>query len=360
MGRRRTTDRGWPKGWYLKGTVIYFRLSKYKDVLGPKPIRLGKTEKEAYKTFSQLPIHGDKSDSLLLNDVMKRYEVEVLPENAARTQENKRYYMKLLRKSAGHFKVTQIKQSHAWELFGALKKVRGLKTARETVGCLRHILSMCVKWGLIDQNLLLGMRLEKPKSRKRYIEDSELDLFVKGYATERIKAHVAIKLETGMDKQDILLIQHSDAIDSGLKHSRHKTEAVEKIYEWTPDLKLAYEQLKKAYRKKKGDIGSRWVCKTRTGDPYFPIVEGKVLDENGHPFGAPSGWNSQWNRCMQKWKADGHEGFHEHDIRKKVASDTTLENAQELLDHTNPAMTKTYRVKTKVVKLDKNSYRDPE
>lgn len=355
MGRIRTTDRGWPKGWYLKGKTIYFRLAKYRDIIGSKPIKLGLTEKEAYKTFSQLPIHGN-SDSLLLSDVMARYEIEVLPNNAARTQENKRYYIKYLRKSAGHFKVTQIKQSHAWTLFEALKKARGLKTARETVSCLRHVLSMCVKWGLVDQNLLLGMRLEKPKARTRYVTDKELGLFVSKYATERVMAHIALKLETGMDKQDILLIAHSDAQADGLHHARHKTEAVRKIYAWTPELVKAYDQLKKAYRKKKGDIGSRWVCKTREGAPYFPIIEGQVLDAKGHPFGAPSGWNSQWQRCMVKWKEDGYEGFHEHDIRKKVASDTTLANAQELLDHTNPAMTEKYRVKTKIVKLEKNSY----
>jgi len=71
---------------------------------------------------------------------------------------------------------------------------------------------------------------------------------------------------------------------------------------------------------------------------------------------------------MKKWKEDGNEGFHEHDIRKKVASDTTLENAQELLDHADATITeRVYRTKPKVVKLasrdalnPENSYQSPK
>jgi integrase len=359
MGRKRDTDNGWPKGWYQKGPSIYFRLAKYKDILGPKPIRLGSSEREAFKTYAELPIHGNLTNgSTRLDDVLTRYEVEVLPGNAPRTQENKRYYIETLRKVAGHIDVRLIKQKHAWQFFDALKRKRGLKTARETIGCLRHVMSMCVRWGYVDLNLLLGMRLPKAKPRRRYVTDEELALFVNEYATPRIQAHIAIKLETGMDKQDILLIEHKDIQEVGLRHNRHKTDSHEKHYGWTDELLAAVELLKRAYRKKKNDVGSRFICKTRTGEPYFPAREEngvkRYLDENGHPFGAPSGWNSQWQRCMKAFKEAGHEGFHEHDIRKKVASDTSLVNAQELLDHSSPTITeKVYRVKPRVVKLER-------
>lgn len=363
MGRKRQSGKDWPKGWYQKGPSIYFKLAKYKDVLGPKPIRLGSTEREAYRAYAELPIHNDPNTSRKLADVLQRYETEVLPGNAPRTQENKRMYIETLRKVAGHIDVRLLKQQHAWQFFDALKRKRGLKTARETIGCLRHVMSMCVRWGYVDQNLLLGMRMPKLKSRRRYVTDEELEIFCRDFATPRMRAHIALKLETGMDKQDILLMELSDIQEQGLRHNRHKTESIEKFYAWTDELRAAVDALRKAYRKKRNDVGSRYICKNRNGDPYFPAEEEngvkRYLDENGHPFGAPTGWNSQWQRCMKSFKEAGHEGFHEHDIRKKVASDTNLLNAQDLLDHSSPLITeKVYRVKPKVVKLDRRKLSD--
>jgi integrase len=194
------------------------------------------------------------------------------------------------------------------------------------------------------------MRMTKPKTRTRYINDDEWNLFMDKYATKRIKAHLLFKLETGMDKQDILLVQVSDLRDDGVHTNRHKTEGKERVYEWTPELKDAVDDIRIAYR---GKVSSPYLCHTREGKPYFPRDGKKVLDKNGHPFGPPSGWNSQWQRCMKKWKADGYEGFHEHDVRTKVASDTDLKNAQELLDHSDPRITeKVYRVKPKLIKLN--------
>lgn len=209
-------------------------------------------------------------------------------------------------------------------------------------------MSKAVEWGLIDRNLLLGMRIPKPKPRTRYVTDDELELFIQEYATKHIKAHLRFKLETGMDKQDILLVQLNDLQHDGVHTRRHKTEGLERIYVWTPELKQAVDALRSAY---KGKVSCAYLSHTREGKPYFPMIGGRVLDENGHPFGKPTGWDSQWQRCMKKWKEDGQEGFHEHDIRKKVASDTDLENAQELLDHASSTTTeKIYRVKPKEVK----------
>ena len=348
MGRGRKNNQGWPKGWYKKGPSFYFKLAKHREVLGNKPIRLGNSIREAYETFARLPIHS-KEEINTLSQLIERYTLEVLPLNAAGTQENKRTYLRTLVKVAGHFQLEDIQQHHAWSVFHEMHGINGLKTARETIGCWRHVMSKAVEWGLIETNLLKGMKLPKPKPRTRYVTDEELNLFMNEYATKRIKAHLQFKLETGMDKQDILLVQLSDLKGDGVHTCRHKVEGRERVYQWTPELKNAVEALRSAY---KGKVSSTYLCHTREGKPYFPIKEGRVLDENGHPYGKPSGWNSQWQRCMKKWKADGHVGFHEHDVRKKVASDTSLENAQELLDHSSPEITeRVYRVKPKLIKL---------
>jgi len=329
--------------------MIYFKLAKHRNVLGSKPILLGNNLKDAYQSFACLPIH-QTSKCNDLNDLIGEYQRRVLPFNAAGTRENKRFYLRTITKVAGHFPLDSIKQHDAWTVFNTLEEINGLKTARETIACWRHMMSKAFEWGLVDRNLLLGMRLPKPKSRTRYVSDSELELFIQDYATKHIKAHLQFKLETGMDKQDILLIQLGDLRDDGVHTRRHKTDGRERVYVWTAELRDAVEALRMAYKSK---VSSPYLSHTRAGKPYFPVIGNKVVDENGHPFGKPSGWNSQWQRCMKKWKEDGNEGFHEHDIRKKVASDTSLENAQEMLDHSSPALTeKVYRVKPKKVKLE--------
>jgi hypothetical protein len=80
------------------------------------------------------------------------------------------------------------------------------------------------------------------------------------------------------------------------------------------------------------------------------MKESRLLDELGHPHEKPSGRNSQWQRCTKKRKTNGHEVFHEHDVRKKVASGTSLVNAQALIDYASPTITE--RMKPKVFKLD--------
>tara|TARA_B100002003_G_scaffold248016_1_gene280814 strand:+ start:351 stop:539 length:189 start_codon:yes stop_codon:yes gene_type:complete len=59
---------------------------------------------------------------------------------------------------------------------------------------------------------------------------------------------------------------------------------------------------------------------------------------------------------MQRWKKAGNEGFTEHDIRAKAASDVDLGHAQQLMDHNTPEITdRVYRRKPKVVDINPKS-----
>ena len=89
----------------------------------------------------------------------------------------------------------------------------------------------------------------------------------------------------------------------------------------------------------------------------MPMNElGDVTDDRGHALGAPSGFNSMWQRLMQRWKKAGNEGFTEHDIRAKAASDVDLGHAQQLMDHNTPEITdRVYRRKPKVVDINPKS-----
>ena len=60
-----------------------------------------------------------------------------------------------------------------------------------------------------------------------------------------------------------------------------------------------------------------------------------------------------WQRFMKKVldKTKVTERFTEHDLRAKVASDTSIEHAQKLLGHSSPEITnRVYRRKGEIIK----------
>lgn len=73
----------------------------------------------------------------------------------------------------------------------------------------------------------------------------------------------------------------------------------------------------------------------RSGETLF-------VSEDNKAFMA-SGFASAWQRAMKTYCANGHERFHEHDIRGKVATDIgDAATAQKLLGHQNISMTEDY------------------
>ena len=81
----------------------------------------------------------------------------------------------------------------------------------------------------------------------------------------------------------------------------------------------------------------------------FPNRSGKCyVDEE---TGRANGFDSAWDRFMEKVEAAGVERFQERDLRAKSASDDIdLESARRRLGHTSEQITRTvYRRKGEVV-----------
>ncbi|MBO6594598.1 MAG: hypothetical protein JJ952_02070 [Pseudomonadales bacterium] len=284
---------------------------------------------------------------MTISDLCDRYETEVLPLNAPGTQMNKMRSLRLIRAAFGIWQITAIKPMHVYEYY-SWRKQSAERGARADVEVLRHLYTKAVEWGVIDRHPIKGeVRISKPAPRSRYVSDDELALFKNDYATEKIASYLELKELTGLSKQDILCIKLEDIKKDGLHAYRRKTNAKLKVYCWDENglLNQALEHIKKVHSR--GHVGSMWLFHTRTGDPYYRI------NSFGRAAGKPSGFDSIWQRCMKKWKADGHTPFTDHDIRAKVASDVELQHAQQLLDHADPAITdRVYRRAARVVEIN--------
>lgn len=360
MPRKRIKNTDLPRNWQMNHGAYYFVVPVAQRELftdratgrGRRWIKLGRTLADAHRTYAEeiLPLlPGQRLPGAMVNvnDLCDRYEVEVLPLNAPGTQENKRRSLRLIRAAFGNWQIAAMKPKHVYEYY-SWRRQSAERGARADVEVLRHLYTKAVEWGVIDRHPFKGeVRISKSAPRSRYVSDDELSLFKANYATEKIAAYLELKELTGLSKQDILCIKLEDIKEDGLHAHRRKTNAKPKVYCWDERglLRRALEQIKAVHGR--GHVGSLWLFHTRTGDRYYRI------DSSGRATGKPSGFDSIWQRCMQRWKTDGHTPFTDHDIRAKVASDVELQHAQQLLDHTDPAVTdRVYRRAARVVKIN--------
>lgn len=76
------------------------------------------------------------------------------------TRQNKQNYMKALRVGVGKIPIGMIEEHHARTLFKTISRLRGVKTGKEIVGLLRHMMSVAKEHGIVKENPLLGMRIK--------------------------------------------------------------------------------------------------------------------------------------------------------------------------------------------------------
>jgi integrase len=328
--------------------------AKQKHLFDKNWVSLGRTKRDAYIAFANLPINtcSNKDNVRTVAELIPIYESEVLPLNSAGTRDNKLSYMPSIKAAMGHMQLCEIRKSHAKQLHKALVPIRGSKTAKEVIGLLRHMLTLAEEEGMVEKNRLLGMQIKGNPPRDRLVTYEEIDLFIEDFASSVLKVYIPLKLLTGLDKQSLLSLTIHDLSKEGLSAIRRKNSSKPKLYPWDEQgqLRRVIDDIE-AYKRKQS-VRSIYMFSNRTGQPYLPLVNGLMFDKEGHALGKPEGFNSIWNRSMSKWVEAGHERFTEHDLRKTPASATTTSHAQELLDHYSPEITKrVYQVAKNVVPI---------
>lgn len=213
---------------------------------------------------------------------------------------------------------------------------------------LSHAFTKAVQWGLLKAHPFKGeVRLENNAPRDRYVEDWEI-IEVMALPSRRkkgsvgmIQAYLRLKLLTGLRQRDLLLLTVTDLKDDGIhvKPSKTaKTTGKRLIYEWTPELRQAVEDIKVV----RPALSPFLFC-NRFGVGFVDEATGQAKD-----------WNNMWQKFMARVLKDTKvtERFTEHDLRAKVGSDAeSLERARQLLAHADARMTeRVYRRKPERIK----------
>ena len=186
-------------------------------------------------------------------------------------------------------------------------------------------MTCCVRWGVLDRNLVREVKRNQEKPRDRYVSDDEVDKFLT-QCGPMLRAYVELKLLTGLRQGQILALKLSDW--DGHRLTVPAAKGGRTVVYSGDGLKEALEE---AFAIRKGrSLRSVYIFSTRSGRPY-----------------TGDGFRSIWQRAMKKYMESGGERFTDHDLRAKVASDSeSLAAAQTRLGHQSSQLTnRVYRRK---------------
>ena len=312
MGRRRTIHHSLPPGLHMKGERYYHVTS----IAPRKWTPLGNNRARALLDWAR--IEGIEPDPAVrtFDVVSQRYELEVMPTKAARTQRDNLKELDNLRAVFGRMLIDAIKPHHVRGYLDARGQTAKARANREKA-LLSHLFNKSREWGYTDAtNPCQGVKGFPESGRDRYVTDAEF-LAVHAQADETLQDAMDIALLTGQRPADVLKIQCADIRDGALFVAQNKTGAKRAI-EIVGELAALIERIKGRKRERQST--------------YL------IQDDNGRPLSMLA----MRGRFDKARKAAG-VAFQFRDIRAKTASDTgDLAHSQRLLGHRNRDMTEHY------------------
>ncbi len=339
---RRPENKGYPKRWRWKCGAWRYRVPEGFEHLwdGRCEFTLGRTDVEAYKTWAdRLQLHQQANT---IADLLERYQQQVVPTKAARTQQANNESVKRLRKVFGHMPIQALKPAHVYQY---LDQRRDHPTsANRDVEVLSHAYTKAIRWGVAEVHPIKGKVIaHSERPRDRYVEDWEL-VEALTVANRVVRAYIGVKLLTGLRRADILSLRVADVKEDGIHVRLRKTARTtgkRLIIAWTDALRQAVSEAMAARPRPRIVPIASWLFCTRRGEPYIK------------PNGSANAFDSLWQRFMGKALKETRleVRFQERDLRAKTASDMPLELATALLGHADARLTqRVYRRRPDVVK----------
>lgn len=312
-GKRRNTNRHLPARMYEKHGAYWFvdRDNKWH--------RLGKSLPESLRAYADH--FAVTTVGNMFVDVLERYLKEVASQKSRsyyQSQLNAAKYMRVAfsKMPMGRFTV------HAANAY-LLKREEAVSThqAQKERAMLSRICYFAVLWGKREDNPMRdAYRPARTKARTRLPTTSELRAFVEN-SSPLIACYTAFKLATALRRKDILRIRIADLKEDGIHVDTSKT-GKRLIIERSPYLTMVVGSIKAL--------------------PGRPDIQSHLFStERGRRY-SYSGFTTLWTRAMDDAIKAGvlKERFWDSDIRAKVATDLSLEDAQKLLGHVTPETTK--------------------
>lgn len=339
MGRQPTVNLNLPKGMRARrrerknGAVVVYYFYDSRDERGKrKEIPLGTDYVLAVQQWAKLEAEKiPKGQEATFGTAAERYGLEILPRNAAGTQQQKHRHLKRLTAFFGaDAPLAAIEPQHIRQYLDWRKSAP--KLANNEIATFSNIWNCAREWGYTDRpNPCQGVKRYPTGKREVYIEDRIYALVYQA-AGQQIRDLMDIAYLTGQRPVDVVKL-HSDHIHNGILHiTQQKTKA-----------------------KQRFEIVGR-----------LAEIIGRRLPENGGYLFRNKYGRRLTRQILTAWFRDlrvrlmaahpelQHEldTFQFRDLRAKSATDiylsSTLADAQTQLGHTSERMTQTYIRQVKV------------
>lgn len=139
-----------------------------------------------------------------VNDALSRYDREVLPGKAPKTQRDYRRYIPRLREVFGDCRLASVRRSDvAQYLDRRSAKIEG----NREIACLSSSFQSAIRWGWCDDNPCRGAPRNPERRRLRVPSDAELAA-IRMAASEQLHCMVDLVLLVGLRKSDLLNPAH--------------------------------------------------------------------------------------------------------------------------------------------------------
>lgn len=259
-----------------------------------------------------------------VHDALSRYDREVLPGKAPKTQDGYRNYIRRLRETFGDCQLASVRRSDVAQYIDR----RSAKVlANREISCLSSVYQSAIRWGWCEENPCRGAPRNPERRRLRLPTDAELAA-IRVAASEQLRCMVDLVLLIGLRKGDLLKVRLGDLTPEGLRVEISKTGAVA-LFQWTEALRELIDRARGLRRR----VGSLYLFASRTGQRY-----------------AISGFDSIWRRTITRAAV---KGVTFHDLRRWAINQAQrqggLDYAQAIGVHQSRQTTEGYLVPGEVV-----------
>ena len=325
------------------GTVWAAYYYNGRNELGKRiEIPLGSDLNEAKKKWAELERDEVPADVNLMRFIFDRYERDIIPTKAPRTQKDNLSYLTWLRKVFDSAPIDSISPQFIAQYRDKRGQIAPVRANRE-ISLFSHVWNLAREWGYTaKENPVKGVRKNKETPRDFYADDQVWAAVYK-QASEELRDAMDLNYLTGQRPADVLKMRLSDIKDGALEVTQNKTKKKLRIL-IEDELSNTLDRIKSRNRK----VSSLFLIATPSGTALTQSTL-RIRFDNAR--------NIAEKRALELGDANlalKIRAFQFRDIRPKAASEISLEHASKLLGHTDQEITsKVYRRVGEVVKPTK-------
>ena len=305
-------------------------------------IPLGTDLNEAKKKWAELERHEIPVDTNLMRFIFDRYERDIIPTKAPRTQKDNLSYLSWLRKVFDSAPIDSISPQFIAQYRDKRGQIAPVRANRE-ISLFSHVWNLAREWGYTaKENPVKGVRKNKETPRDFYADDQVWSA-VYSQASEELRDAMDLNYLTGQRPADVLKMRLSDIKDGALEVTQNKTKKKLRIL-IEDELASTLDLIKSRNRK----VSSLFLIATQSGTALNQSTL-RIRFDNARNIAEKRALELGDTNLALKIRA-----FQFRDIRPKAASEISLEHASKLLGHTDQEITsKVYRRVGEVVKPTK-------